>query len=348
MTAMRKIHMGARTTDAVKPDRGISGDSPLSISELPEINCLQAGLESVLEDQGFCDGKLAILSRENNTFVSTFPSEIVTCRIGNDPEVRLFFKYSADRENEAYGHRGGVGYEAKVYSRLLNSLDISTANLRGIYRSPDGNNTWLVLDYLEDSVRVTKVDDPEAMAKAARWIGRFHTLCSRRIGDPALSLLIRYNPDYYRGWVSRTQQMVRQAGFDSGWLHAVCNRIDEVIGVLCDAPQTIIHGEYYVKNILLQHGLLYPVDWESTAVGSGMIDLATLTEGWPPDVTRQLVREYQRSRWPEGAPHDFNRVLSAARIYVQFRWLGDPQARLPEWACYLEALHEHAEEMGLI
>jgi thiamine kinase-like enzyme len=169
-----------------------------------------------------------------------------------------------------------------------------------------------------------------------------------------LSFLNRYNPDYYRGWVSRTRKMVRQAGVDSEWLRTVCSRIDEVIEVLCNSPPTIIHGEYYPKNILLQHGLIYPVDWESTAIGNGMVDLAMLTEGWAPDTTWELVHEYQRSRWPEGAPHDLVTSLYAARIYVQFRWLGDQlwlgdkQARFPEWAGYLEALQEHAAVMGLI
>lgn len=317
-------------------------------SRLPDNASLKAGLESILEDQGLLEGELVILDRQKNTYTSTFPSDIVTCRIGSGPDFRLFFKYSADRENEAYGHRGGVGYEAKVYGQLLDSLDISIAKLCGIYRSPVGNNTWLVLGYLESGIRMTETVDPDAMAKAARWMGKFHALCSTRISDPALSFLNSYSPDYFRGWVSRAQQMVRQAGVDYGWLRTVCNRVDTVIGLLCSAPPTIIHGEYYPKNILLQDGLIYPVDWESAAIGNGMIDLAMLTEGWTPDVTLELVREYQQSRWPDGAPHDFNQVLSAARVYVQFRWLGDQQARLPEWACYLESLHEHAEEMGLI
>ena len=340
--------MGARVTDAAESGRNMSVDSPLAMSELPDDDCLRAGLETVLKDQGSLDGELVILHRQKNTYTSTFPSEIITCRVGGGAEVRLFFKYSADRDNEAYGHRGGVRYEAKVYGQLLNSLDISIANLYGSYRSPDGINTWLVLDYLDAGTRMTETIDPKAMAKAARWLGKFHAFCSTRISDPGLSFLNRYSADYYRGWVSRTQKLVRQAGIDTGWLRAVSSRIDAVIEVLCDSPPTIIHGEFYPKNILLQHGLIYPVDWESTAIGNGMIDLAMLTEGWSPETTRECMHEYQRSRWPEAAPRDLVKSLLAARIYVQFRWLGDQRARLPECACYLEALHEHAEEMGLI
>jgi aminoglycoside/choline kinase family phosphotransferase len=137
-------------------------------------------------------------------------------------------------------------------------------------------------------------------------------------------------------------------GVDAGWLRRVCARFDDVIGVLCEAPPTVIHGEYYPMNILLQHGAIYPVDWESTAIGCGVIDLAMLTEGWPADTTRQLVQAYQRSRWPQALPRDFHTSLCAARIYVQFRWLGDRQACPRQWSPYLDALQAHAREMGLI
>lgn len=340
--------MGARSTDAAKPDMSLSMDSHLSMSGLPDDDSLRAGLEPLLEARGLLDGKLAIQAREINTYTSTFPSEIATCRVGSGPVIRLFLKYSAHRENEAHGHRGGVGYEANVYRELLSRLDISTARLYGIYRNPDGINTWMAMEYLEEGTRLIHAIDPEGMVKAARWMGRFHALCSARVDDPALSFMKRYRPDYYRGWVNRTQQLVRQAGVDSGWLQVLCSRIDEVIEVLCNAPPTIIHGEYYPKNILLQHGLIYPVDWESAAIGNGMVDIAMLTEGWAQDTVQELVHEYQRSRWPEGAPHDLVTSLHAARIYVQFRWLGDSQARLPAWAGYLDALQVYATEMGVI
>jgi hypothetical protein len=126
----------------------LSMGSHLSMPGLPGDDSLRAGLESVLEAQGQLDGELAIQAREKNTYTSTFPSEIVACRIGSGPVIRLFLKYSAHRENEAHGHRGGVGYEAKVYRELLSHLDISIAQLYGIYCSPDGISTWLAMEYL--------------------------------------------------------------------------------------------------------------------------------------------------------------------------------------------------------
>jgi len=70
------------------------------------------------------------------------------------------------------------------------------------------------------------------------------------------------------------------------------------------------------------------VDWETAAIAPGEIDLATLTEGWPPEVSRQFEAEYQRARWPGGSPAGFQRNLDVARVYMQLRWLGDDD---PKW-----------------
>ena len=77
------------------------------------------------------------------------------------------------------------------------------------------------------------------------------------------------------------------------------------------------------NNILYSGGVIYPIDWESAAVAAGEIDLACLTEGWPPRVVRECERRYREARWPDGAPADFERRLGAARLYLAFRWLGE-------------------------
>jgi hypothetical protein len=320
----------------------------LPLAATPALDTLSTELGYAIAETGALAGELTVVSRQPNIYSSTFPSEIITCRLGNTHEIRFLCKYSADVDNASHGTRSGVAYEADVYRQLLQGLELSSPVLYGVYREPANSRTGLVLEYLADSIRITKSADPATISKAAAWIGRFHALCSTRAATPALSFINSYDADFYRGWARRTLLMTERSGKSPRWLEAVYSRFDEVIEVLCGAPATIIHGEYYPKNILLQHGRIYPVDWESTAFGCGEIDLATLTEGWTPDEIGRLELEYHRARWPDGPPDDFRRCLCAARIYIQFRWLGDQQARLPEFACYLDALHAQAEEMGLI
>jgi hypothetical protein len=319
-----------------------------SLAATPDLDTLSTELGAAIAESGVLVGELSVISRQPNVYSSTFPSEIITCRLGDRHTIGVLCKYSAEAGNESYGTRGGVEYEADVYRHLLQNLDLSCPAFYGVYREPANKRTGLVLEYLAYSVRIIHSSDPGTVFEAAAWIGRFHALCSTRVSSPALSFLNSYDPEYYRGWARRTLEMAEQSGLAPRWLETVCSRFDEVIEVLSEARSTIIHGEYYPKNILLHDGLIYPVDWESTAIACGEIDLATLTEGWGPDEIETIELEYQRARWPQGSPYDFHRVLGAARIYIQFRWLGDPQACLPEYDHYLDALHRYAEEMGLI
>ena len=124
-----------------------------------------------------------------------------------------------------------------------------------------------------------------------------------------------------------------------------------MFGPLLAAPATVIHGEFYINNILVRRKNVFPVDWESTAIAAGEIDLAALVEGpWRENVVRRCEREYQRSRWPDGAPHDFERTLDAARLYLYFRWLGER----PDWTVReatlwrYDHLHGTAKKLGLI
>jgi Phosphotransferase enzyme family len=132
-----------------------------------------------------------------------------------------------------------------------------------------------------------------------------------------------------------------------GLVPSPAQRFEDVVPLLLDCPLTIIHGEYYPPNILWREEVIYPVDWESAAVAAGEIDLAALTEGWPPGFVEQCELEYQRARWPEGPPTGFERRLAAARLYLHFRWLGSETDRAPSlWR--FEQLRCEGERLGLV
>ena len=116
------------------------------------------------------------------------------------------------------------------------------------------------------------------------------------------------------------------------------------------SPRTIIHGEYYTNNALIRNRLIYPVDWESAAIAAGEIDLAALAERWPRAIVQECEVEYQRARWPAGAPPEFERRLSAARRYLHFRWLGErPDWTLREKSFWrFDQLFQTAQRMGLL
>ncbi len=293
---------------------------------------------------------VTVLDRRPNTYASTYASEIVTCLMSDSNEIRLFCKYGSRPHDTVYGHRAGVPYEAAVYEQVLRSCPMSALHLYGEYRHPNSDETWLFLEYLDDGVWVDKTLEKGSMELAARWLGRFHTLNEARASRDALAFLKRYDLDFYLGWARRTAKFAAGLHFRVPWLVNVCAEFEDLASCLVDSPPTVIHGEFYPQNILYQRQTVYPVDWESAATAAGEIDLASLTEDWSRDIAQQLEREYINTRWPCGAPGHFHQMLKIARMYTQFRWLGDR----PEWTtdghCLwrFEALRAAADELGLI
>ena len=316
----------------------------------PDLEALTAGLNAVLADHGVAGERVTIFERSAAIYATTYPSEIVTCRVGNRNELRLYCKYMAGINDDSHGHRGGVPYEAEIYRRVLQPLSFSVPKFYGAYVDPATADTWLVLEYMDQSLRVTKGPQPESILLSARWIGGFHVANETRIPTTTLSFLKRYDSDYYLGWVRRTSLFASSLQQCFPWLATLSARFQECIDILFSSPQTLIHGEFYPHNVLLGGGVVYPIDWESAAIGPGEIDLATLTEDWGPETVRQCELEYQRARWGGPTSADFGRRLAAARLYVCFRWLGDQ----PEWTLgngnrvYFERMRSLGEELGLI
>lgn len=336
--------------------------SSVACSRLPNLRTLTGGLASVLRS------RVTVIDRQPNIYASTFPSEVVTCRVDGRSELLLFCKYGAGHGTSLSGitgHKGGVPYEAAVYRHVLHGSRATTPTFYGAYRDVKTGHTWLILEYLDQSLRVSRcnqmTETPAPMSLAARWIGQFHRLSEERERCSSLHYLIRYDTEYYLEWARRTSLFAGHLRPRFPWLTTLCRRFEDVVTLLLASPPTVIHGEYYPGNILCHGGTVYPVDWESTAVAAGEIDLAALTDGWPAEIVRQCELEYQRVRWPAVSPANFGERLWAAQIYLHFRWLchdftvkgtGDEQL---DWSpeakgnlFRLEQLRSLGERLGLI
>ena len=330
----------------------MEGASPVKAppARFPDLELLTRGLSAVIGGNGSSWAQVTVLHRSPAVWASTYPSEVVTCRIRDRGELTLYCKYMAGLSSDSYGHRGGVPYETEVYRRILQPLGFSVPKFYGSYDHVATGDTWLILGCVDPSLRLGKGPQPETMLRAAEWIGRFHAANEPRVSKAALSFLNRYDSEYYLGWVRRTSLFAGSLHQHFPWLTALSGRFEECIDILLSAPPTVIHGEYYPHNVLVSDGVIYPLDWESAAIASGEIDLATLTEAWGPEIMRQCELKYQQARWGVTTAPEFSRRLAAARLYLCFRWLGDQ----PDWTvgeggrCYFEQLHSLGEELGLL
>jgi hypothetical protein len=317
------------------------------LAPFPDLDTLIARLNALGADHGLVPGPVTVLSREENFYASTFPSEVVTCRLADGQERRLLCKYAAGKNHNAHGHRGGVAHEAEVYRRVLRPLGVALPRCYGASEGTRTEEAWLILDFLDAGVRLCHIGETEAVYHVVNWLGRFHAAAGAWLAQGSRPGLPVYDRSYYEGWVRRALHVVGTRP-DGLWLRSSCARWEQALEPLLIAP-TVIHGEFYPHNILVQGGVVCPVDWESAAVAAGEIDLAAVTEDWPEEYVQECCRVYRRARWPTGAPADFERTGQAAQLYLVFRWLGDEREMTSpgavEWC--LKRLRATSERLGL-
>ncbi|MFC0774402.1 phosphotransferase family protein [Terrimonas alba] len=260
-----------------------------------------------------------MVRRKKFDYHSTSPAEIITCSLDNGQLIHLFCKYAGNHTQFSNGHRGGVEYETKVYQKVLNRLSLSSPRFYGAYK--EKNKSCLVIQYLKGSKLLKDDHDPNHFASAAAWIGNLHRIYA---SNPPSYIKI-YDKAYYSIWLDSVEKIAHALHSKYPWLTGVCEWFKENMHSLLSSPQTFIHGEYYTKNILVRRGNIYPIDWESAAIGAGEIDLASLIEGWDYKRQRTAVKKYISARWPEGnfCEQEFRQRLLMAKIYFFLRWTGE-------------------------
>jgi len=292
-------------------------------------------------------GGLVVLLDRQPSGSGTFPKEVVRCRLRDGSERALFCKYAAPRL-DAHGHRGGIRYEAEVYRRVLATAASPTPGFAGAVLDDEDGEDSLFLEFLEGGERLS--DRYQEMATAARWLGTFHREFESPLARADLSFLIRYDEDYYIGWAGRTAEYASHWHRGGSWLSRLCDRFAEIVPVLLKAPQTVIHGEYTIHNVMFVGEDVHPTDWESAAIAAGEIDVMCLVDRWADETVELCVWEYATARWGDDVPAGYAERLAAAELYLHFRWLGEhPDLMLHEkrrWR--LDRLEFLAERLGVL
>lgn len=288
-----------------------------------------------------------LAARVNDGPASTFPTAIAMVELAGELHT-LFCKYQGDTDHNQYGHRSGVQYEALVYEHVLSHISSTASRYFGHYVDPRTRKTWLFIEFLEGAESFTNEITRGRYLAAGSWLGGFHRETEDMWARDDLRFLTRYDRPYYEGWIDRTLEFSAPIRNRHPWLEEACEGFRPLVDELLDAPQSIIHGEYYRGNVLFRAGTIYPVDWESAAVAPGEVDLATLTDvTWGSELITASQRAYAQVRWPDGVPDGFARRLALAQVYVHLRWLGDrPEWTIASWR--YDLLREAAAALELV
>lgn len=245
--------------------------------------------------------------------------------LANASMAKPLFLHDPLREIEFYRHV------------LADRPDLGTAALYSTVVEPARDRYWLLIERAPGT-ELYRIDELEAWRAAAEWLARLHLELAPLATDPTspgVTRLLRYDAEFVRMWMVRAVAIVRvqdpslPAELRMG-LERLASRYDRVVERLASMPQTIIHGEFYPSNILVQRDSpilrVCPVDWEMVAVGPRLMDLAALLAGERSEYRRRELALAYRSALP-GHDHDsdqrtFFEDLAYCRLHLAVQWLG--------------------------
>jgi thiamine kinase-like enzyme len=306
---------------------------------------LRAGLEQALAGVGL---ELAgAVERRPSPYRTSFPIEELRFRPAGREPVRVGFKQldwdrlepTAQLAKPSFLH--DPEREPGVYRALLPQAPAGPPDFFGAVL--EAERRWLFVEWVEGR-ELFQVGERELWEEAARWLARFHVALAPEVErDREEVRLLDHDAAFYRRWMERAGEFG-----DDPRIRWLAERHEGVVEAMLELPRTVIHGEFYASNVLVSDARVAPVDWELTAVGLGLSDLAALVSGWPEDDRAAIAAAYAET--PD-APAFSSRDLDLARLQVAIQWLGwappawePPQGQRHDW---LGEAIELAERRGL-
>ncbi len=293
-----------------------------------------AELRAVLEPML---GRIVRLEHRPSAFRTSFAIEEIDLDLEDGTSVPLLLKdlseqallEGARRVKPAFLHN--PMREIEVYRSILAPHRLGTAHCYGAAINPEADRFWLFLERVPGR-ELFQVGAFSSWQGVARWLAVFH----RRFACEATQLvgaahLLKVDGDYYRLWLRRARAFLPAGHQTRSGFARLVERYGRVVERLLALPATVLHGEFYASNVLVQEtaaGLrVCPVDWEMAAIGPGLIDLAALTAGgWAEAERNDLALAYhaewaaQGTEIPDAAA--FLSALDHCRLHLAVQWLG--------------------------
>jgi hypothetical protein len=269
------------------------------------------------------DRPVAGLRRRPSPYRTSFALEEVDVRLPDGAALELVLKPAAWSGLSPEARRVRPRFlhdparEAAVYREVLEPFSIGAPALVAADRD------WLLLERVRGDA-LYEVGDTDAWIAAARWAGRLHAgLADAAPAVAARARLVSHDARFFGLWIERALRLrpdPRLAALAAGY--------DRVVAELAALPRTVVHGELYPSNVLVERGGARPrirvVDWERAGHGPGLLDLAALTAGGLDDGLRgAMVSAYREAAGP-AAPGEpaFARALDLCRLHLAVQWLG--------------------------
>jgi hypothetical protein len=302
---------------------------------------VSAALKDVLSRSLGRDCRIIEIQRHPSRYWSSYTVELIDVWLDDGTTLPLFFKQLGRGAlvEAAAGTKprflDDPLRELMTYRAILNPLHLGTPACYGAVINAATGRYWLFLERVSGSL-LRQVGEFALWIEAARWLAGFHSKFVAPVEHWRQTVpLLVHDAAYYRRWLRRAQAFLgsslQSTPEQRRWISWLAERYEVVVDNLMSLPRNVIHGEYYASNIIIQQECgrvrVCPVDWEMTAVGPGLVDLAALTGGNWTDAERTALCEAYLAALPPGAgwapqPDALWTILGHCRLHLALQWLG--------------------------
>jgi hypothetical protein len=305
---------------------------------------LGALLESVLSRHFGELCRIARLKRRRCDYSSSYPLEELDVLLEDGTSLEIMLKDVGRQALLEVARHAKPAFlhdplrEIETYRTILAPDQLGTAVYYGTVVDEEQERYMLFLERVP-GLRLAHVGEFATWLEVAEHLAVIHNSLARKadvLAPDQPGRWLNYNCDYYRQWMRRAREFVQineslRAMGETDGIERVAERYEEVIERLLALPKTLIHGEFYAANVLIHEAegrlRICPVDWEMTALGPGLMDLAALTGGmWSAEQKRALALAYRNRLEPAGgwppAHEPFFEALDLCRLHVAVQWLG--------------------------
>ena len=348
----------ATILNAVRTAQKTSVDSKLETASVDSqiADCLFDGLSRELGRKA----TIRHIERQRFANASSFAIETLQVTLDDDTQIPVFFK-DLNPENQLIDARRVRSLEMErsvreleVYRRILSRKDFGTPKMYAYRWDAERGLYWLFLEFVEGK-KVSKLADPAVWEASARAVARFHH-ASQSVSIADCPFLPWLDENHYwecftkvRDKISSLKAKDRQLAEEGLELYR------QAIPALLKLPQSLIHGEYFGKNIMFgpSGSKICIVDWETAAWGPSFLDIASLSTGdWSLEEKTAMRRAYfeeYRTFAPNVTWEMFLNDVEMLGLYQAIRWIGwwpgeEGVKQFGRWMNELERVLQHTAD----
>jgi thiamine kinase-like enzyme len=290
---------------------------------------LASCLKGILSDIHGPEEAISSIERTKFEHTTFYGVQIVKVTLSTGEELKLFLKDFGAYTKAKDQMESRRECELRVYRDLLDGSHLGTPRYYGCEWDPAAGRYWLLIELVKGThLRHCHF---EHWVRSAAWIARLQGYFARnpeRFRD--CNFLLRHDADYFLSRVKPALKAVSRFSADlAARLEGIAADYDRVVEVMANQPVTFVHGCYTPTQILLdQEGdpsRICPIDWERSALGSPLYDLASLTDGFKPPKLDQLWDAYREEAAEQGLQvperEEMTRTVNCFRLHRIMTWL---------------------------